>query len=58
MLKEDFKGKINEDDIIAFSMENMAKYKAPTKARFVDALPKNQVGRYYVISYGKCDKNL
>ena len=44
-MKEDFKGNINEDDIIAFSMENMAKYKAPTKVSFVDELPKNQVGK-------------
>lgn len=45
MLKKDFKGKITEDEIIAFSRENMAKYKAPTQVKFVYELPKNQVGK-------------
>ena len=45
VLKEDYKGKVTEDEIIAFSRENLAKYKAPTNVSFVDALPKNQVGK-------------
>ena len=45
VLRESFNGKITEDEIITFSREHMAKYKAPAQVEFVDELPKNQVGK-------------
>lgn len=45
VLREGLKEKITVDEIIAFSREHMAKYKAPTQVKFVDELPKNQIGK-------------
>ena len=33
------------DAVIAFCQERLAKYKCPKEVRFVDALPKNPVGK-------------
>ena len=41
VLRADAKGKTSEDDIIHWCKDNMAAYKYPRVAQFVDALPKS-----------------
>lgn len=45
VLREDDKGKVSEQDIIAFGREKMAAYKAPRQVEFIDELPKNLTGK-------------
>jgi long-chain acyl-CoA synthetase len=45
VLKEEARGKVTEDDIIAFGREKMAAYKAPRIVEFVDGIPKNLTGK-------------
>lgn len=45
VLRPDFKGKVSEQDIIAWCRENMAVYKIPRTVQFVDALPKSGSGK-------------
>lgn len=45
VLMEKSKGKVAEDDIIAWSKEHMAAYKTPKMVEFVDALPKSGSGK-------------
>lgn len=45
ILKQEYKGKINEEDIINFAKENMAAYKYPRIVKFVRNLPKSAVGK-------------
>ncbi|MBI9084654.1 MAG: AMP-binding protein [Desulfobacterales bacterium] len=45
VLREEAKGKVTEDDIIAFGKEKMAAYKAPKRVEFIDELPKNITGK-------------
>ncbi|MFX1365490.1 MAG: AMP-binding protein [Promethearchaeota archaeon] len=45
ILKEEYKGKITDQEIIAWSKENMAAYKYPRKVKFVNLLPKSAVGK-------------
>ncbi len=45
VLKEEEKGKVTEDDIIAFGKEAMASYKTPKLVEFIDAIPKNPSGK-------------
>ncbi|MBS0341232.1 MAG: long-chain fatty acid--CoA ligase, partial [Proteobacteria bacterium] len=45
VLRPDFKGKVSEEDIIAWCRENMAVYKIPRAVQFVDALPKSGSGK-------------
>ena len=45
VLRPEFKGKVSEEDIIAFSRKNLAAYKIPRKVEFRDELPKNTVGK-------------
>ncbi len=43
VLRKEFKGKVTEEEIIAFGKEKMAAYKYPRLVEFVDDLPKNQI---------------
>ena len=43
VLKETSKGKITEDEIIAYGKANMAAYKYPRSVEFIDTLPKSQI---------------
>ncbi|MFX1365491.1 MAG: long-chain fatty acid--CoA ligase [Promethearchaeota archaeon] len=43
--KEDYKGKITEQEIIDWSKQNMAAYKYPRIVKFVEELPKSAVGK-------------
>ena len=45
VLKEDYRGKISEQDIIDWAHENMAAYKSPRIVEFRDALPKSGSGK-------------
>jgi len=45
VLKEDARGKVGEEDIIAFGREKMAAYKAPKIVEFIDEIPKNLAGK-------------
>lgn len=45
VLMEKAKGKVSEEDIIAWSKEHMAAYKTPKLVEFVDALPKSGSGK-------------
>lgn len=45
VLRQDFKGKVSEEDIISWCRENMAAYKVPRLVSFVEALPKSGSGK-------------
>jgi long-chain acyl-CoA synthetase len=45
VLKEGARGRVTEEDIIAFGREKMAAYKAPKIVEFIDEIPKNLAGK-------------
>jgi fatty-acyl-CoA synthase len=45
VLRQGHKGKVSEEDIIAWCRENMAVYKVPRVVQFTDALPKSGSGK-------------
>ena len=45
VLKEEYRGKLSEQDVIAWAHENMAAYKSPRIVEFRDALPKSGSGK-------------
>lgn len=45
ILKEDQKGKVTEEEIIAFCKKKLATFKVPREVEFRDVLPKNAVGK-------------
>lgn len=45
ILKNEYKGKITEQEIIDWTKENMAAYKYPRKVKFVRSLPKSAIGK-------------
>jgi acyl-CoA synthetase (AMP-forming)/AMP-acid ligase II len=45
VLKAEYKGKVNEGEIIEWSKENMAAYKRPQTIEFCDELPKSAAGK-------------
>ena len=45
VLKAELKGRLREQDIIDWSRQQMAVYKAPRQVRFVDSLPKSGTGK-------------
>jgi fatty-acyl-CoA synthase len=45
VLKPAFKGQVTEQEVIDWSRERMAVYKAPRIVRFVDTLPKSGTGK-------------
>lgn len=44
-LKPEFKGKVTEQEIIAWAKENMAGYKWPRQLEFISSIPKSAVGK-------------
>ncbi len=44
-LKEEYKGKVTEEEIIEFCKSRLAGYKKPRSVDFVDELPKNPAGK-------------
>jgi fatty-acyl-CoA synthase len=45
VIKEAQRGKVSEQDIIAWAHANMAAYKSPRIVEFVEALPKSATGK-------------
>lgn len=45
VLKDENKGKITEDELLAWSKENMTHYKVPRHIEFIDEIPKTPVGK-------------
>ncbi|WP_456369673.1 AMP-binding enzyme, partial [Geoglobus sp.] len=45
VLKEEYKGKVDEKEIEKFCRERLAAYKVPRLIEFVDELPKSAVGK-------------
>ncbi len=45
VLKDGYRGKVSEKEIIDYCKEKLARYKAPSKVIFVDDLPKTLVGK-------------
>jgi long-chain acyl-CoA synthetase len=45
VLKDEHKGSIKRDDIIAWCKDKLAVYKVPKEIEFVDELPKNELGK-------------
>lgn len=45
VLRSEAKGRVSEDDIIAWAREHMAAYKVPRIVQFADALPKSGSGK-------------
>jgi len=44
-LKPEYKGKITEEELIAWTEENMTKWKCPALIEFIDEVPKNVLGK-------------
>jgi len=44
-LKDEYKGKVSESDIVEFCRQQLAKFKVPKEIEFLDELPKNPVGK-------------
>jgi len=44
-LKDEYKGKASESDIIEFCKQYLAKFKVPREVEFMDEIPKNPVGK-------------
>ena len=44
-LKPEYKGKITEEQLIAWTEKNMTKWKCPTIIEFIDEVPKNIMGK-------------
>ncbi len=44
-LREEYKGKVSEEELINFCREKLAPFKAPKEIEFVDELPKTPVGK-------------
>jgi fatty-acyl-CoA synthase len=44
-LKDGYKGKVTEDEIIEWARQNMAAYKVPRYVEFIDALPRSGTGK-------------
>ncbi|HIE37199.1 TPA: long-chain fatty acid--CoA ligase [Candidatus Geothermarchaeota archaeon] len=45
VLKDEYKGKVSEEDIIEYAKEHLAPYKTPKVVEFRDDLPKSAVGK-------------
>ena len=45
MLKKDAKGRVKQEDIIAWARGRMAAFKVPRMVQFVDELPKTATGK-------------
>ncbi|MFB0562469.1 MAG: AMP-binding protein [Candidatus Lokiarchaeia archaeon] len=47
VLKEEYRGQINEQEIVDWAKENLAGYKWPRKVEFISALPRTLVGKLF-----------
>lgn len=47
VLKDEYKGKIKEQEIIKWAKENMAGYKYPRKVEYLDTIPRTAVGKVF-----------
>jgi fatty-acyl-CoA synthase len=45
VLKDEYRGKVTEQEIMDWAHQNMAAYKSPRIVQFVDALPKSSTGK-------------
>ncbi len=45
VLKDEYKGKISQEELIKFCKERLAPFKAPRKIEFLDEMPKSPVGK-------------
>lgn len=45
--KDEYKGKVKEQEIIDWAKEKMAGYKYPRKVEFIDAIPRTAVGKVF-----------
>jgi len=45
VVKDSFKGRITEADLMAWAKENLTHYKVPRSIQFVDELPKSMIGK-------------
>jgi fatty-acyl-CoA synthase len=45
VLRETYKGKVSEEDIIEWARANMAAYKVPRYVGFLDAMPRSGTGK-------------
>ena len=45
VLRDDYRGRVSADEIIAWSREHMAAYKIPRQVAFLDALPRSGTGK-------------
>ncbi len=45
VLRDGFRGKVTEDEIVAWAHDSMASYKSPRIVEFVDVLPKSSTGK-------------
>ncbi|MFX1312902.1 MAG: AMP-binding protein [Promethearchaeota archaeon] len=44
-LRPEYKGKITEEELIAWAEQNMTKWKCPARIEFIDEVPKNIMGK-------------
>ncbi|RZN66267.1 MAG: long-chain fatty acid--CoA ligase, partial [Candidatus Methanolliviera hydrocarbonicum] len=44
-LKDEYKGKVKEEEIIDFCKDKLATFKVPTAVEFIEEIPKNIVGK-------------
>jgi long-chain acyl-CoA synthetase len=56
-LKDEFKGKVSEQDIIEWAKENMGFEKYPRYVEFIDEVPKTTVGKVYHLELRKMEKD-
>jgi long-chain acyl-CoA synthetase len=47
VLKDEYKGKVKEQEIIDWAKENMAGYKWPRKVEYIDVIPRTMVGKVF-----------
>jgi long-chain acyl-CoA synthetase len=47
VIKEDYKGKISEQDIIDWAKKELAGYKWPRLVEFIDQVPRTAVGKVF-----------
>jgi len=45
VLREDYRGKVSEEELIKFCKERLAPFKAPRKIEFLEEMPKSPVGK-------------
>ena len=46
ILRDEFKGKVNKEDIIGHLSKRFAKWQLPDEVKFVDEIPKTSVGKF------------